>query len=142
MQFFVLQLPGATGTGFPLMASMFLSPIRKQHFQFACVLQGVVLPIFLPSARDLTTDNMQPIFGAVFFTNWKSGLVTCLNELVFNRSSSCVFNVLTNLSSVPKQETTRIGFELDSSVLTGLAVRNIRSMFSTLVLMFVNILLG
>ena len=77
-----MQVPGAERIGRPL-TSFIASPINLQHLQLACNLHGVVFPSFFPNAIDFTTDNIFPMLGPVFFTNWNNGLLESLTELVW-----------------------------------------------------------
>ena len=88
IMFFVLQVPGAERMGCPLISVTGSSPMRAQHLQFECMLQGTVLPDFFPSARDFSTDSMLLRFGPVFLTNWNKGFEEFLNEFVCISSSS------------------------------------------------------
>ena len=105
---FVLQFPGAVRNGIPFNALISSLMIKLQHLQLPCERQGIVLPDFFPRARNLTTDNIEPRFGPVFLTKRNKGFLLSLKELVLRMSSSCDFKELTNFSSVPCDETTRI----------------------------------
>jgi hypothetical protein len=65
------------------------------------LLHGTVGPRFRPKAIDFKTESLDPMFEAVFFTNWKTGLGVFLNVSVFKRSSSVAFTVFKSLSSLP-----------------------------------------
>ena len=81
--FLVLQFPGAQGTASPLISWMLSLPICLQHIQLVWLLHGTVGPRFRPKAIDFKTESLEPMFEAVFFTNWKTGLGVFLNVSVF-----------------------------------------------------------
>ena len=139
--FLVLQLPGAQGTGRPQTVSIFSEPMSLQHLQLLWLLHGTVRPLFLPRARDFKTDNFDPIFEAVFFTNWKTGLGVFLNVSVFNSSSSLALILSTSFSSFPWQETISMGLDAESST-TVSGRTSWRRMLSTLFEILSNILRG
>ena len=142
MTFLVLHVPGANAIGCPRILVTF-GPIILQHLQFLWLLQGRVHPVLLFKAIDFNTDNLDPMFEAVFFANWKSEPGLFLKVFVFNKSSSCFLIDFVSFSSVPKQEMTRIGTWVplvSADVSSELAI--FLSIFFTLLLMLSNIFLG
>ena len=115
MVFFVLQLPGAQGTGRPLTTSVFLVPIILQHIQLAWLLQGTVGPHLPPKARDFNTASLFPTLDAVFLTNWNRGLWEFLKESVRSSSSSALRTDFTSFSSFPLQDIISMGLDESSS---------------------------
>ena len=139
--FLILQFPGAQGTASPLISWMLSLPICLQHIQLVWLLHGTVGPRFRPKAIDFKTESLDPMFEAVFFTNWKTGLGVFLNVSVFKRSSSVAFTVFKSLSSLPWHEIISMGLDAGSSF--DVTVRSsCRGMLRTLVEMLSSIFRG
>ena len=113
---FVLQVLGAHITVVPLISTDSLDWTSLQHMQFDLPPHGSVHPFLFPSARDLRTESLEPMFEAVFWTYLNRGFGALLKVSVLISSSLLALIVATSFSLVPWQETIRIGLDWLGSV--------------------------